>query len=242
MTAGVVLLLMLAACSPEPAPAVWVALSYVADTPAGERLYREQRDVAAGPDPATAAVTAVLAAPTGTDPDYRNPWPAGTALRGLVTHADTVVTVDLTGVDRVPAGLAAVALARTAQDALGTTDPVRLLLDGRQVGPPVPRGEEFAVRSLVQIDAPAHGAVVGRDVEVTGEAAVFEATVHRSVLRDGTVVRSGVTSTAEGQQFSPFRFTVSLEPGTYVVRVTEDDPSDGEGRAPSTDDKTIIVR
>ena len=73
----------------------------------------------------------------------------------------------------------------TVQAALQSTDPVRILVGGAPVdqlwgvatADPVTRGDEYALRSLVQIDGPAHGAVVGPDVEVTGEAAVFEATV-----------------------------------------------------------------
>jgi hypothetical protein len=93
----------------------------------------------------------------------------------------------------------------------------------------------------VQIDSPVDGAQVGRVVEVRGEAAVFEATLHWEVLRDGAVVQKGVTSTAEGQRFAPFAFTVTLDPGEYTVRVSEDDPSGGEGRPPFTDDKRFTV-
>jgi hypothetical protein len=82
---------------------------------------------------------------------------------------------------------------------------------------------------------------VGREVEVRGEAAVFEATVLWEVLRDGAVVQKGFTSTAEGQRFAPFAFTVTLEPGKYTVRISEDDPSDGEGRPVLTDDKSFTV-
>jgi hypothetical protein len=106
---------------------------------------------------------------------------------------------------------------------------------------PVERGDPYALRSLVQIDSPAEGARVGREVEVRGEAAVFEATVLWEVLRDGAVVQKGFTSTAEGQRFAPFAFTVTLEPGEYTVRISEDDPSDGEGRPVLTDDKSFTV-
>jgi hypothetical protein len=82
---------------------------------------------------------------------------------------------------------------------------------------------------------------VSREVQVTGEAAVFEATLLWQVLRDGTVVRSGSTATGEGQRFAPFAFEVTLDPGEYTVRVLEDDPSDGEGREALTDDKAITV-
>jgi hypothetical protein len=226
---------------------------YVADTPAGFRLQREFHGIATA-DPASDAVREMLAGP-GTDPDYRTHWPPGTALRAPVTAADGVITVDLTGVGAANVGtelaeLTVQQLVFTVQAALQSTDPVRILVDGVPVqelwgavstAEPVARGDVYALRSLVQIDAPAHGASVGRVVEVTGEAAVFEATVLWQVLRDGAVVQSGVTSSAEGQRFAPYAFTVTLEPGEYTVRVLEDDPSGGEGRPVFTDDKAITV-
>ena len=138
----------------------------------------------------------------------------------------------------------------TVQDASQSSDPVRILLDGRPVdrlwdavdtSAPVERGDAYALRSLVQIDSPAHGATVGAPVEVIGEAAVFEATVRWQVLRDGAVVRSGFTSTTEGQRFAPYTFEVDLAPGEYIVRVLEDDPSGGEGRPVLSDDKAVTV-
>ena len=69
-------------------------------------------------------------------------------------------------------------------------------------GPPIPRGDPYALRSLVQIDAPADGTSTASPVTVTGEAAVFEATLHWTVLSGATTVRTGVTSTAEGQTFA----------------------------------------
>ncbi|OLT17454.1 hypothetical protein BJF78_13045 [Pseudonocardia sp. CNS-139] len=226
---------------------------YVAETPAGYRLQREFHRVASE-DPPTDAVREMLASPTGTDPDYRNPWPPGVAVRAPVEHEGDVITVDLTGfgpaaVEPALGELAVQQLVFTVQGALQSTDPVQILVDGSAVdalwgvrtASPVPRGDAYDLRSLVQIDAPAHGTTVGRDVEVSGEAAVFEATLLWEVLRDGTVVRSGVASTAEGQRFAPYTFDVALEPGVYTVRVMEDDPSGGEGRPPLVDDKTITV-
>ena len=233
-----------------------VPVYYLADTPAGPRLYREFHRVT-GADPATDAVHEMLADSTGQDPDYRSHWPPGTELRGPVGHADGVITVDLTGVGPGPdadlAELTIQQLVFTVQGALQSTDPVRLLVDGAPVAQlwgvataePVPRGDRYALRSLVQINEPAHGAEVGRDVVVSGEAAAYEATVIWQVLRGAEVaevVRSGFVSTAEGQTFAPYSFTVRLDPGEYVLRVTEDDPSGGEGRPPLSDDKTIVVR
>ncbi|HVL85356.1 MAG TPA: Gmad2 immunoglobulin-like domain-containing protein [Pseudonocardia sp.] len=244
----------------SPAPAAGEQRSlpvyYVADTPNGLRLHREFRSVTTT-DPASDALRAMLAAPTGTDPDYRNLWPAGTTLAAPVAVGNGVITVDLTeqALDGsglgTPAGEAAVnQLLFTVQAALQSSDPVRILVEGEPVdelwgavstADPIPRPDQYAVRSLVQIDSPAHGATVGTEVQVTGEAAAFEATVPWEVLRDGEVVRSGFAMAAEGQRFSRFTFTVTLEPGDYVVRVTEDDPSGGEGRPPFTDDKAITV-
>lgn len=244
--------------SPPPTPGGSSALPvyYVADTPAGLRLYREFRRVPTT-DPASDAVREMLATPIGVDPDYRNLWPAGTALHAPVSVADGVITVDLTeeALDGsglgTPAAQAAVhQLLFTVQGALQSTAPVRLLVAGEPVAElwgavataePIPRPDQYAVRSLVQIDSPANRARVGTEVEVTGEAATFEATVPWEVRQDGEVVQSGFATAAEGQRFSRFSFTVTLEPGEYVVRVTEDDPSGGEGRPPLSDDKQITV-
>jgi immunoglobulin-like protein involved in spore germination/sporulation and spore germination protein len=241
---------------PAPAPAVprAVPVYYVVpDTPAGPRLYREFHQLTTA-DPATDAVREMLAEHTGRDPDYRSYWTPGTALRGPVTATGGRITVDLTAVGAGPPDPALAAptvqqLVFTAQAALQSVDPVRILVEGRAVdqlwgvptAQPVRRQDALDVRSPVQIDEPAEGATVGRDVEVTGEAAVFEATVLWQVLRGDKVVQSGATSTAEGQKFSPYRFTVRLGRGEYTVRVSEEDPSDGEGRPSLTDDKTITV-
>ena len=50
---------------------------YVAETPAGFRLYREFHRLTTS-DPASDAVRDMLARPKGDDPDYRTLWPAGT--------------------------------------------------------------------------------------------------------------------------------------------------------------------
>ena len=97
------------------------------------------------------------------------------------------------------------------------------------------------MRVLVGIDEPAQDATVASPVRVAGEAAVFEATLHWEVRVGGRVVRSGTASTAEGQKFSPYTFSVPLPPGDYEIRVVEDDPSDGAGRAPMTDTRRITV-
>ncbi|GAA5122415.1 Gmad2 immunoglobulin-like domain-containing protein [Pseudonocardia adelaidensis] len=239
---------------PDRGERVAVPVYYVAETPAGPRLQREFHSVVTS-DPASAAVREMLAAPTGTDPDYHSHWPRGTTLREPVHRDGGAIVVDLAGARSAQVGaelaeLTVQQLVYTVQAAMGSTDPVRIVVDGAteselwgavNTSAPVPRGDPYAVRSLVQIDSPADGARVGRAVEVRGESAVFEATVLWEVLRDGALVEKGFTSTAEGQRFSPFTFTVTLEPGEYTVRIREDDPSDGEGRPPLSDDKRFRV-
>jgi hypothetical protein len=228
-----------------------VPVYYLAETADDTYLQREFHRVPDG-DPASAAVREMLANATGTDPDYRSPWPPGAGLRSPVTHEGGVVTVDLSGVGAAPTGpadLAVQQLVFTVQGVLQSTDPVRILVDGDRVdrlwgvdtSAPVERGDAYALRSLVQIDTPAHGATVGREVRVSGEAAVFEATLLWEVLRGDTVIRNGSTSTAEGQRFAPYTFEVRLDPGEYTVRVLEDDASGGEGRPVMSDDKAITV-
>jgi hypothetical protein len=233
-------------------------LYYVTDTPAGPRLAREFRRLPVGDGPAaagSAAVTALLAAPSGTVPGYRNAWPDGSALAAPVTHADGVVTVDLTpqAGAAVPADplLAVQQLVYTVTGALGTTDPVQLLVagapvprlwnDGVDTSRPVARADPLAVRVLVGIDDPAEGATSPSPLRVSGEAAVFEATLHWEVRRSGAVVRSGSAMTTEGQRFAPYAFSVALPPGDYEVRVAEDDPSDGAGRPVMTDTRRVTV-
>ncbi len=211
---------------------------YVAQTPAGPRLQREFHRLPAG-DPGSAAVRDMLAHPTGRDPDYRNTWPPGTSLRAPVTSTVDAITVDLTAAP--PSELAAQQLVFTVQGALGATAPVRFLRDGTPTGPPVPRGDPYALRSLVQIDAPADGTSTPSPLVVTGEAAVFEATLHWAVVSGATTLRTGVASTAEGQVFAPFRFSLDLPPGRYTVRISEDDPADGAGRPVLTDDRTVTI-
>ncbi len=211
---------------------------YIAQTAAGPRLQREFHRLPAA-DPGSAAVREMLAHPTGLDPDYRNPWPAGTSLRVPVTSTADAITVDLTAAP--PSDLAAQQLVFTVQGALGAAVPVHLLRDGTPTGPPIPRGDPYALRSLVQIDAPAEGTGTASPVTVTGEAAVFEATLHWTVVNGTTTIRTGVASTAEGQVFAPFRFSLALPPGRYTVRISEDDPSDGAGRPVMTDDRTFTI-
>ncbi len=220
------------------------------------RLYREFHAVPVADDPGTDAVRELFARPAGFDRDYRSHWPAGTALNAPVRREGGVITVDLSEAAlgaNVGAELAertVQQLVYTVQGALAGTEPVRILVGGRPVpelwghvatAEPVQRADPYQTRSLVQLDNPTNGAMVGRTVEFTGEAATFEANVPWRLFKDGAVVRTGFATAAEGQRFAPFGFSLTLEPGEYVIEVSEDDPSGGAGRPPFTDTKSVTV-
>ena len=96
---------------------------------------------------------------------------------------------------------------------------------------------------IVQLNSPGEGEQSGRRVRVTGEAAVYEANVLWRVTRAGSgeEVAADFTMTTAGQQLAPFAFEVELEPGEYVLEVTEEDASGGEGYPPTTDTKRFTV-
>ncbi|MGV8966055.1 MAG: Gmad2 immunoglobulin-like domain-containing protein [Cellulomonas sp.] len=238
-----------------PGEDLTVGVYYATDTGTELKLTREFRNLPDVGGPALTAGRAVLAGEP-LDPDYVGLWdPAGTVL--AVDQADGVIEVDLsseattTTTGSAGADLAVQALVYTVTGALQSNDPVRILVEGEQVdelfgvldvSQPIPRTDALSVRLLVQINDPNEGDVTGSPVTVTGEAAVFEATLPwRVETPAGEVVQTGVAHTAEGQTFAPFSFDVALNPGQYVVVITEDDPSDGAGGPLQQDTRGVVV-
>ncbi|GAA5145325.1 hypothetical protein GCM10023321_03030 [Pseudonocardia eucalypti] len=247
--------------SSEEAPGNAVPVYYGAKTGAGWRLYREFHKTH-DDDAATSAVRDALSGDAAVDPDYKSLWPSGWAPRGPVKHAGGVITVDLTEPNdegeeatKETTDLAVQQLIYTAQGALQSKDPVRILVAGKPVehllgfvstAKPISRVDPTKVRSLVQIDNPMDGGTVGRSVKVSGEARVWEGNLLWRVVRGGAasgdVVQKGHTTTRSGMEFAPYSFTVTLEPGEYTLVAEESDESDGQGRAPYSDTKKITVR
>ncbi len=236
-----------------PGETITVPAYYAIDTRAGLRLARELTEVQTE-DPVTAAVDRMIAGPT--DPDYSTTWNSATVVLGISRQGEAIA-VNLSedartaNVGSEGAALMIQQLVYTVTDASEEDVPVQLLIEGAPAGElwgavawdePISRAEPLDVRMLVQIDTPGEGAEVSSPVTVSGEAAAFEANVPWTVLdADGAEVQSGNTLTSEGQTFAPYSFTVELEPGTYSIVITEDDPSDGAGGTPMSDSKTVTV-
>jgi hypothetical protein len=245
----------------EPAPVYWVG-----ETARGLGLYREWTP-STGDDLVLFAVTTAVDG-TPVDPDYSSGWPEEAEVVAAAASTDTgEITVDLSGdIHDRPAGMSAEAaqiaidqLVYTAQAAVGEGRlPVRLTLDGGisdqvlgvPTSEPLAEGELFQTLSLVNIDSPAHGAVVtGDTLEVSGVANSFEANVIVKLQRfEGTFVAFQQGVMAEGwmdEKLFPFSesFDISgLEPGQYVLSASTDDPSGGEeGFGADTDTKVITI-
>lgn len=248
--------------APEPAPdpeddpnTTETYVYFVVEGRDGFVLARELRDIPTGDDGAAAAIAEMIAGPE--DPDYTTTWNPKTQVLGVVV-SDGVITVNLSqeaqtaNVGSAGAAIMMPQLVWTVTEALGEPDyGVQLEINGELTEEmwgaiswegPITRDDAEWVRMLVQIDTPREGAEVASPVTVTGDAAAFEATIVWR-LRDanGDEIDAGNATTAEGMTFSEFSFTLELDPGTYTIEVTEDDPSDGEGGEPYVDTKTFTV-
>lgn len=228
---------------------------FVTETRTGFRLARELRDLPTGPDRLVAAVEAMIQGPE--DPDYFTSWNPATKVLG-VEAMDGKLTVNLSAeahtanVGTAGAAIMMPQLVWTITEASGYADgEVTLQIDGQEVREmwgavswdgPIVREAPEEVRMLLQLDHPRQGASVTSPVEISGDAAAFEAHVPWRVLdSSGAEVASGFTMTGEGGVFSPFSFTVDLQPGEYTVAIIEDDASDGEAGPPFTDTRAITV-
>ncbi|MFT4009129.1 MAG: Gmad2 immunoglobulin-like domain-containing protein [Nocardioidaceae bacterium] len=240
-----------------------VAAYFQGATPSGPVLYREFNRVE-GTDPGVAAVHTALSG--AKDPDYSTPWADLGVDVSEVESSGSVITIDLKvddpasiaaapgGMGKRVAHLAVQQLVRTAQGALeaGRT-PVRFLVNGDaavtllgiDASKPVRTGGDFKDLANVWIDNPAEAATVRPGDKVSGLALTFEGTVRWQVVTTddtSTILKEGFTTAAEGMKRSAFSFKFpKVEPGTYVLYVSEDDPSDGEGKGAQSDSRAVVV-
>ncbi len=241
--------------APQPGERRAVAVYYAISTEAGLKLAREFHSTTSGFNNAQAALELMIAGPS--DPDYQTLWGDDVTVHSVASDGD-VITANVSGESLAEpraadeASIGVEQLVFTVQAGFGERLPVQILVDGEHVAElwgsaaiaePLANADPMSVRMLVQINSPGEGEAVPSPVRVSGEAAAFEATVPWRVLRadTGEVVEQNFANAAEGQRLSPFAFEVTLPPGDYIIEVTEDDPSGGEGRAPYVDTKRITV-
>lgn len=240
-----------------------IPVYYVGDTPRGPRLYREFQQNVTGNDPVTAAVaTAVGGDPL--DPDYTTLWPADAEVTSVEATKD-MITIDLSGnlhdrpagMTQAEASLSLNQLIYTAQAAYGEGRvPVQFLLDGghtdQLLGEPaseaLAEGTWYETLAMVNLTDPSEGTTVSGTLHVTGLASTFEANVPWQLLQGSTVVEQNFFMASQGGdmiKLYPFEGDIDLSalaPGTYTLRVQQDDPSGGaEGAGPMSDTRTIVV-
>ncbi|HIT75442.1 MAG TPA: GerMN domain-containing protein [Candidatus Avipropionibacterium avicola] len=218
---------------PGPVPVFWIGQN--------ERLFREfhPAEATTASSRAGAAIELMLGAADPLDPDYhRGPWQAATGVS--VARDGDALTVDLPSEaftdDEVSEDLARAALQQivfTATGAAQSPGPVTILIDGQpakawdviDVGQPMERDPH--ARASVWIHDPQEGQEKpAGPITITGDGTAFEGNVLWRVERaDGTLFDEGFMNTGANGEYDSFEFTVDLEPGTYLVRVTAPDMS-----------------
>jgi hypothetical protein len=203
------------------------------------------------------------------DPDYSSLWDKSIQI-GPVDWNGDFITLDLQNADlsstsihdrpegmtQSEAELAIQQLIYSAQAALGEGPvPVQFLLDGQHTdqllgepaSEPLAKADPLDVLALVSLTDPSEGQQVSGTLHVTGQACTFEANVPWQLLQGTHVVDSDhftADQGCDGVKLYPFEGDIDLSglaPGTYTLRIQEDDPSGGEGPGPTSDTRTIVV-
>lgn len=246
--------------TPEEPATTTVPVYFVGDTPQGQRLYREFREVE-GDDPALAAL-ALVTAGEALDPDYSTLYPGDAGFVSVDIGSDMITvglpdeswTVAPDGMSQAEARLATQQMVYTGQGIAQDRLPVSITLDGAPadlfgLAGEVSNDPEIDVRALVNVTTPEQGATVSGSFTADGVSSSFEATTPWEIRRggaEGEVVKEGF-ATAEGwmDKLYPWQSEVDvsdLEPGEYTVVALTDAPSGGEGGGPMVDTKAITVR
>jgi hypothetical protein len=242
---------------PEQVAGVAVAIYYVGGSVEEPRLFREFHS-APSATPA-AALDGLMSSPH--DPDYRSLWPSGAF--AWAKDSDDLITVELAdaSLHERPATMSSAEAEAAIQQVIYTLQayaqqrlPVQFTLNGNPIDQVlgVPTSEPLAnapileTLSRVNLTTPEEGQDVTGTLEVEGVSNSFEANVPwRIEDAAGNDVASGAF-TAEGymaEKLFPFHDSIdvsSLDPGTYSLIVSTDDPS-GAGNVDS-DSRTVVIR
>ncbi len=237
-----------------------IAVYHLGDSGRGPVLYREFQRLDE-PDHGFADDLGALMSPP-LDPDYRTLWQPGDLTGATLDETSEVLRVEIRdaamrqrpdGISRAEAEASVQQVVYTLQAAAGERAPVQFVLDGNPVdqvwgvATAEPLAHAFEALSMMSITTPAEGETVSGTFTATGVNNGFEAWVGYQILKDGNEVASDF-GMAEGwaeEKLFPWEVEVDvsdLEPGEYVLRFHNDDPSGGtEGSGPDEDTRTIIV-
>ena len=234
---------------------------FVGQTPIGPRLFREFRNVES--DNALDEAFALLTAGDTLDPDYSTLLPEGSLTEISNDESILIALPDDSWADR-PEGmsakeakLAVQQIVYTAQGTLQKRVPVVFYvgdetsqtssLFGLDASAGFVAAPDVNVLALVNVTEPAQDSTVADTFTASGVANSFEATVPWEVRdSEGKQVLEGfATADGWGDKLYPWQSPVDvsgLAPGTYTFVAMTDDPSDGEGKGPTEDTKTITVQ
>jgi len=232
---------------PAANPTQTVGLYFVGETPAGQRLYREFRQLPAN-DP-LAALTEITMARGPQDPDYRTAWPEGSFEAVEVTGGRFDVELGPAALSlsmRSPLNVQQVVY--TLQAATGEPLSVQFTEAGQTIaGTLHERAPQNDVLALMSVSDPSEGLHVEGSFVARGRANSFEGTVPWEIrdASDAAVLDGFTTAEGSGDQLYKWETEAidvsDLAPGTYTFVAMTDDPSGGEGLGPFTDTRTIIV-
>lgn len=249
--------------SASPAARRAVVVYYLADTGAtGPRLYREFHARPATRAVIRDAVEAMLhEAPY--DPDYRSLWPRSTRVLGVQVDGD-LANVNLSrealgGSAGSAFEVASVQqLVWTVTAAAPSVQRVGVQIEGKSSGTvagreiadfwgaggltsqPLRRSAQHEVLGPVWLLSPTQGATVGREVRFGGTESVFEGTVSWEVTHAGTLVKRGFATGVGGPERGPWSGSVTVAPGSYLLRAYESSAADGS--VTFLDTKAFTVR
>jgi hypothetical protein len=239
-------------------PTFAAAVYYLGDTErAGVRLYREFRP---GTGDRVAGTLALLMT-SPRDPDYRTAWEPG-MLEDAAVVGDRIEVVVAPAATERPDGMSTVAARQAVQQVVYSLQaaaqqrlPVQFTTGsgpaGQVLGVPTPgpvrQGSPLQVLSHVSLTSPEQGAAAGDTLRVSGVGNSFEASLGWEIRQAGRVVDSGYATSDGWMEDTLFPFETSvdvsgLEPGSYTLWVTTDDPTSGsEGSGAMTDDREFTV-
>jgi hypothetical protein len=224
-------------------------------------LYREYRTIRAIDGRISSAVSAMTRLKS-LDPDYVNPWRPASWV--WVRQIGATLTVDLSADAFANTNVGSELAARAVQQLVYTAtaaahlaghdaSSVIITVDGKpadawgviRLGARMTRAPMAEVQAHAWVVSPQEGDTVPAGVvRFTGYGTSFEATFTWQVSTStGGVVARGTATGGTMGTFGTVRFSATLKPGTYVVRLATDDPSGGAAPGgPAIDTKSFTVR